>query len=470
MNSKVLEKAFLKYGIYKETGLDQLWITHSDILPKILKLLKIDNLSVLETGESIEGRSIFKIKIGQGTTRILVWSQMHGNESTATKAIFDLINFFTADDEFYDLKNMILNELEIHFIPMLNPDGAEKFIRENAIHIDLNRDALSFQSPESRILQKIKDDIKPEFCFNMHDQNRYYSVGRTELPPALSFLAPPSGYNNPANNARQNAMKIIVYLKSVLDTYIPDRIAKYSDDHEPRSFGDNFNRQESAVILIESGYLKNDLCKEKIREYNFISLLSAFTAISEKTYTQCSIADYSEIPENNEGKIFDLFLKGVKIIYCGNEFKIDIGINRHDLPCETVKETYTEGVIEGLGDLSTCSGHEIIDCSGLTANEGKILFNNINCSEDIPVFNPDEYFSDGYTTFACMNGKLTKEYCRTPFNITQRENINSHEIKTGFPANICLTNKKGIEYLIVNGFLMRSPFNKNLIRNGLIFH
>lgn len=469
MSSKILEKVFSKYSSYKEPGLEPLWLTHAGILPKISNLSKNKNVTILEAGHSIEGRSIFKIKMGRGNTRILLWSQMHGNETTATKAIFDLLNFLTANDEFSEFKNELLNALEIHFIPMLNPDGAEKFTRENAINIDLNRDALSFQSPEAQILQKAKDEINPEFCFNLHDQNRYYGVGRTGLSPVLSFLAPPSDYNNPMNDSRQKAMKLIAYLTSILEKYIPSQIAKYSDDHEPRSFGDNFNKQNSAVILIESGYLKNDLNKEKVREYNFIALLSALSAILTKSYDKTDIADYSKIPENNEAKLFDLLLKGVKVLRGNNEFIIDIGINRREFTAETKKEIYIKGVIEGLGDLCTYSAHEIIDCRGLIASEGKILFNHDINNENLCTTDFGKYYADGYTTIARRDYNSNEEYCKTPMNIILRDNITTHEIKTGLPANLYLRDKNGAAYLIVNGFLLHFPINKNLIRNGLIF-
>ncbi|MBA4318370.1 MAG: peptidase M14 [Flavobacterium sp.] len=469
MSLEILEKAFSHYGFYREPNLDSVWITHSDILPVIDRLSKNREISVINSGASIEGRSIFRIKIGNGKTRILLWSQMHGNESTATRAIYDLINFLTADDDLNEYRNTLLNSLELHFVPMLNPDGAERFIRENAINIDLNRDALSFQTPEAQILQKIKDDLEPEFCFNLHDQNRYYSAGRKDFSPVLSFLAPPSGYNNPVNDARQKAMQIIVHLKSILDKYIPNQVSNYSDDHEPRSFGDNFNRQQSAVILVESGYLKNDTEKEKVREFNFISLLSAFDTITSKSYIKNKIEDYYKIEENKEGYFFDLLLRGAMISRNGNEYKIDIGINRREFPTETIKKLYVKGTIEGLGDLSTYSAYEVIDCTGLTACEGKISSNAISTFEEIKKLNLEQYLSDGFTTVLCKECNTNLEHCRVPINIIQRKYIATHEIRTGFPANIYLQDKNGVRYLVVNGFLIQKPFNINLIRNGLIF-
>lgn len=465
----MLEQVFSKYSKYRESGLDSPWITHPDIYSKIVNLSKNENVLVSEIGGSIEGRSIFRIKIGHGKIKALLWSQMHGNESTATKAIFDLINFLTNNDEYTDLKNNILNSIEIHFIPMLNPDGAEKFTRENAINIDLNRDALSFQAPESIVLQKIKDEIKPDFCFNLHDQNRYYSVGMTGFSPALSFLAPPSGYNAPVNNARQKAMQIIIHLKNILEKYTPNQIARYSDDHEPRSFGDNFTRQETSVILVESGYLKNDPNKEKIRGYNFISLLAAFETISTGSYIKNCIADYMKIAENNEGKYYDLLLKGAVILKGGKEYKIDIGIDRREFPARTTKAIFTKGVIEGVGDLSTYSSHKVIDCKNLIACEGKILFNLIKNPDEINGLFQEQLMGNGFTTVLCKEYYSMEEYINNPFNIIQREYISSHEIKAGSPANLYLKNKTGVEYLIINGFLISSPFNINSVRNGLIF-
>src|SRR5690606_10209385 len=102
-------------------------------------------------------RSIQMLKAGKGSTGVLLWSQMHGDEPTATMAIFDILNFLEARNDGLDaLRNRILEKTTLYFLPMLNPDGAEKYERRNAQGIDLNRDAAYLQAPESNILKNLQ--------------------------------------------------------------------------------------------------------------------------------------------------------------------------------------------------------------------------------------------------------------------------------------------------------------------------
>jgi len=102
---------------------------------------------VEEIGKSVEGRSINHLWFGRGPYHVLLWSQMHGDEPTATAALFDVFEQFRRhrDEPAFAL---ILDSLTIHAVPMLNPDGAERFQRRNAQGIDINRDALRLQTPE----------------------------------------------------------------------------------------------------------------------------------------------------------------------------------------------------------------------------------------------------------------------------------------------------------------------------------
>ena len=115
-----------------------------------------------------------------------MWSQMHGDEPTATMALMDLFQFLQKKDEFDSLRQVLLSKLTLHFIPMLNPDGANRFTRRNMQGIDINRDAMRMQTPEGRILKRIRDETKADWGFNLHDQN---TVSYTHLQIRTDFYA-----------------------------------------------------------------------------------------------------------------------------------------------------------------------------------------------------------------------------------------------------------------------------------------
>jgi len=203
------EKLFDSYAQFKENSLEKRRFTHKKLQPLIQKFKKKEAFSVTKVGASIEGRSLNLISIGNGNTDVFLWSQMHGDESTATMAIFDLLNFFDAE-AFSEEKQEILKNVKLHFLPMLNPDGAQRFQRRNALGIDINRDALMLQSPASKTLKRVRDSLDANFGFNLHDQSTYYNAERTPKPASISFLAPAYNYEKSINEVRGNAMKVIV--------------------------------------------------------------------------------------------------------------------------------------------------------------------------------------------------------------------------------------------------------------------
>ena len=49
-----------------------------------------------EIGRSVEGRAIHLLAVGSGERRVLLWSQMHGDEPSATPALLDLAGHLLA--------------------------------------------------------------------------------------------------------------------------------------------------------------------------------------------------------------------------------------------------------------------------------------------------------------------------------------------------------------------------------------
>ncbi|MEN0004462.1 MAG: M14 family zinc carboxypeptidase, partial [Bacteroidota bacterium] len=169
------QKLLDQYKNYEATSIKNRRFKHADIVPLIQKLKP--PFKVQEIGKSIEGRSIYRVQLGNGPTKVLLWSQMHGNEPTATMALMDVFNFFSVSDQYDGFRQKLLEELTLVFIPMLNPDGAEQFERRNALGVDLNRDAIRLQSPEAKLLKQQRDELDADWGFNLHDQSRYYSAG-----------------------------------------------------------------------------------------------------------------------------------------------------------------------------------------------------------------------------------------------------------------------------------------------------
>ena len=286
-----------KFSLYREKRLSGLWI-HYNLIKPLLSSLPKNIFKTSIAGYSENETPIHKIEVGTGPIKILFWSQMHGDESTATKSLFDIFNFIQAEGSSYKPLIELLTKCTLVFIPMLNPDGALAYTRENAKKIDLNRDAIKQKSKESRLLYSIVKDFKPNFAFNLHDQTSYYNVANTDKVATLSFLSPAADITQKLTDSRKKAMSIIVKMHQSLQNYIPNQIGRYNDTFCKSCFGDTIQKMNFPTILIESGYYPGDYHREKTRKFHFIALMSALFAIaSEKLPTYKA---YFEIPLNEK--------------------------------------------------------------------------------------------------------------------------------------------------------------------------
>lgn len=67
-------------------------VRHADVEARLREVQASapDFFSLEEIGRSVEGRSINHLWFGRGPYKVLLWSQMHGDEPTATAALFDV--------------------------------------------------------------------------------------------------------------------------------------------------------------------------------------------------------------------------------------------------------------------------------------------------------------------------------------------------------------------------------------------
>ncbi|MFT4246895.1 MAG: M14 family zinc carboxypeptidase, partial [Pseudomonas sp.] len=228
---------------------------------------------VEEIGHSAEGRPLRHVQWGQGATQVLLWSQMHGDESTASMALADLFRFLgehPGDPRVARLRR----QLTLHFMPIVNPDGAARFQRNNAQGIDLNRDARALSSPEARALKALHDRVRPAFGFNLHDQRVGYRVGSSDRGAAITLLAPPFDAARSVNAVRARAIEVAAVIRLALEPSIAGHISRWDDSFNPRAFGDLMTQWGTSVILIESGGIEGDPEKQQLRKLNFLALVA----------------------------------------------------------------------------------------------------------------------------------------------------------------------------------------------------
>lgn len=387
---------------YKEPYFSHRRFKHKDIVP----LIEQSSLEKEVVGVSFEQRKIYKLRWGNGPLVILMWSQMHGNEATATMALFDLMHCLGSDPDLQYLKE----HLSIHIVPMLNPDGAERFQRRTAQDIDMNRDALAQATPEGKLLADLQHELKPDFSFNLHDQDIKYAAGEKGKQTAIAFLATAFDESRGWNPTRTKAAQVIVGLNDFLQDYIPGKIAKFSDEFEPRAFGDCIQQWGSSLILIESGGYGSDTEKMYLRKLNFLLYLKAFELIANKSYRTTDKQPYEEIPLNTRS-LFNLLIKNATL----KGTKVDIGINLTEINTDGATNYRLDSVIEDMGDLSVFGGISVFDASEYEIkdfSDFKDLQANVPKEHlDGPKFEEKAYFvltKNGKPCFTIINGTLNE--------------------------------------------------------------
>lgn len=313
---------------------------------------------VTEVGRSFLDYPIYKLSIGKGSTKVLAWSQMHGNESNATHAMLDLLQSFKNSPQ---TGNELLSKITLDFIFMLNPDGSEKWTRLNASDIDLNRDFHNEASKEIKILKKLVASSKYDYALNLHEQRTIFTTDGIH-PATLSFLAPSENVERTITDNRKKCMAVIAEVYKELSTLIPGQIGRYSDEFYPASTGDNFIKAGMPTILFEGGHFVDDYTRKETRKYYTIALFCALEAMSTLRSGTDGWEIYNEIPENKETH-YDIIYRNVKL-NTDHECVLDIAVQ--------YKEVYETGkdeisfipYVALVGDVKGKKGWLEIDCSG----------------------------------------------------------------------------------------------------------
>lgn len=357
-----IKKTMVEYNSFKEHKLQGRYVanTHLETLNEQHKSI----FKIQKVGLSVEKKTINSYVIGTGKKRILVWSQMHGNESTTTKALFDFFNRLHIADS---LSKQLLFECTFCIIPILNPDGAANYTRLNANNVDLNRDAQQISQPESKVLRSVYDSFSPHFCFNLHGQRTIFSAGFSSNSSVLSFLSPAENAQRAVTKTRKVAMEVVVAINDSLKNKLPNQISRYDDGFNHNCVGDTFQALQTPTILFEAGHFPEDYNREKTREFIYEALVAAFTVISNRELDGSTYQNYFGLPENQK-LFFDVIIRNV--MHDDDEL-IDVAIQYQ----ETLNgnEILFVPKVVKVGDLTEFFGHLEIE-----GRQNSILINNSN--------------------------------------------------------------------------------------------
>ena len=289
-------------------------LRHADlaVLLQALAARHPESLALESVGRSVEGREIQLLTLGRGPRRVMLWSQMHGDEPSATPALLDVVSTLLGVDA--PEHRLILERLTLLVVPMLNPDGASRYTRRNSQAIDINRDALHLATPEGRLLKSLRDRFRPELGFNLHDQNRRTTVGDTGVLATIALLAVSGDVRGTLTPGRARAKRVCSKLARTFAPFVPGGIARYDEDWNPRAFGDNLTAWGTPIVLIESGAVPVGRSYADLTRLNYVGLLSALHGLAQDDLAGEDASIYEGLARNTDGRYVDVLLEGGRIL------------------------------------------------------------------------------------------------------------------------------------------------------------
>lgn len=286
-------------------------------------------------GYSFLNRPIYQITWGNGPIKVMIWSQMHGNESTGLRAMMQLL------DKWKNNSNNIgyLQKFTIVFIPQLNPDGASNWQRVNAQGIDLNRDLLSTYSPEIALFKSSLKAIRPHFALNLHDQRTVFQRGDSGQPTSIA-LAIPRVKLELKNEELENNRRFVRYLVLQLlneSGVAMSNYAVFDESYYARSIGEYVQERGVKTLLVESGVGGLDLERNE-STHNTAAFIEAYlerAANSELKDSDSLESNYSDadswgLPPNKAGLV-DIVLRRAVINSGTSVWRADISLQMESI-------------------------------------------------------------------------------------------------------------------------------------------
>jgi hypothetical protein len=347
-------------------------LRHAELVERLraLQTRHAGRLTLETIGQSFEGRSIQQLTIGRGPRKVLLWSQMHGDEPSATPALLDAADYLLSHAR-DPRASAILERLTLIVIPMLNPDGTERYQRRNAQAIDVNRDALNLATPEGVLLKSVRDRHRPELGFNLHDQNRRTTVTGTGALATIALLAVSGDAQGTVTPGRLRAKRACAAIHAALTPFVPGGVTRYDEDWSPRAFGDNITAWGTPVVLIESGGLPPGRPPTDLSRLNFVALLTTLAGLAADDLKGHDPGVYDRLARNETGAYADVVLRGGQVLQAPRlePYRADVAFDatRSDLEWAGCGNPRAGSRVVEVGDARFLAAGQSVDAAGAVA-------------------------------------------------------------------------------------------------------
>lgn len=177
-----------------DVGPDTLWVSGQELLTSTdfeawtRDLADRPYVSRTVLGTSRQGRPLHQLTITeaeQPTDYVLIISRQHPPEVTGSIAVMTFLETLAADT---DLARRFRERFAVLAVPLVNPDGVDNgHWRHNTGGVDLNRDWLDFNQPETRQVQEAFLELREDpattvyFAADFHStqQDVFYTLDRS---------------------------------------------------------------------------------------------------------------------------------------------------------------------------------------------------------------------------------------------------------------------------------------------------
>ncbi|APE29456.1 M14 family metallopeptidase [Aurantiacibacter gangjinensis] len=140
---------------------------HNDLAAKAAAS---DGVSYRRLGETLDGRSIDCLEMGEGDTQVWLYARQHPGESMAEWWMEGALEVLT--DPADVIGRVLRQKCRLHVVPNCNPDGSFRgHLRTNGVGVNLNREwdnPTAEKSPEVLAIRNAMDESGVDFSMDVH--------------------------------------------------------------------------------------------------------------------------------------------------------------------------------------------------------------------------------------------------------------------------------------------------------------